>query len=231
MWTVRCQSALPGSPVLYGGAAAIFDIRYETTPMGAVESEMLACSYSEIGKHLGMPTQAYTGFSDAKKLDAQAGFETAMGATMAALAGINSISGPGMLDFITCQSLEKLVVDNEICGQTLRMIGGVEPREDFPSTPIFEELIRDQHLLIADHTRRHLKDEIVFPGPVIDRANTSRWLSDGGLTIHQRAAKEVERLIGEWEPTCVSDEARDEMIRLMSAEARRFGMDELPDRS
>ncbi len=227
---VISQLAGPGTPVLYGGAPAIFDIRYETTPMGAVETEMLDCAYSEIGKHLGMPTQAYIGFSDAKRLDAQAGFETAMGATLAALSGINSISGPGMLDFITCFSLEKLVLDNEICAQTQRLVRGIEPREDFPSTPIFEELIRDKHLLIADHTRRHLKDEITFPGPVIDRANSSRWLEEGGLTLHERAAKEVEKLIDSYEPSSLPDDVKSELERLMTAEARRFGMDRLPDR-
>ena len=227
---VISQLAGPGTPVLYGGAPAIFDIRYETTPMGAVETEMLDCAYSEIGKHLGMPTQAYIGFSDAKQLDAQAGFETSMGATLAALSGINSISGPGMLDFVTCQSLEKLVLDNEICAQTQRLVRGIEPREDFPSTPIFEELIRDKHLLIADHTRRHLKDEITFPGPVVDRANSSRWLEEGGLTLHERAAKEVEKLINSYEPSSLSDDVKSELERLMTAEARRFGMDSLPDR-
>ena len=44
---------------------------------------------------------------------------------MGALAGTNNISGPGILDFINCQSLEKLVVDNEICGMTLRMVEGI----------------------------------------------------------------------------------------------------------
>jgi len=227
---VISQVAGPGTPVLYGGAPAIFDIRYETTPMGAVETEMLDCAYSEIGKHLGMPTQAYIGFSDAKQLDAQAGFETSMGATLAALSGINSISGPGMLDFVTCQSLEKLVLDNEICAQTQRLVRGIEPREDFPSTPIFEELIRDKHLLIADHTRRHLMDEITFPGPVVDRANSSRWLEEGGLTLHERAAKEVEKLINSYEPSSLSEDVKSELKRLMTAEARRSGMDSLPDR-
>ena len=228
---VISQLASPGAPVLYGGSPAIFDIRYETTPMGAAETQMIDCAYSEIGKHLGMPTQAYISLSDAKQLDAQAGFETSMGATLAALSGINSISGPGMLDFESCQSLEKLVVDNEICGLTQRLVRGIEPREDFPATPIFEELIRDKHLLIADHTRRHLKEEIHFPGPVVDRANSSRWLEEGGLTLHQRAANEVQRLVDAYEPSCLSDDVKSEMERLMTAEARRFGMDGLPGRS
>jgi len=82
--------------------------------MGAVETMMLDCANSEIGKRLGMPTQGYIALSDAKQLDTQAGFETGMSATLAALSGINSISGPGMLDFESCHSLEKLIVDHEI---------------------------------------------------------------------------------------------------------------------
>ena len=122
---VISQSASPGTPILYGGSPASFDIRYETTPMGAIETEMIDCAYNEIGKYLNLPTQAYTALSDAKQLDAQCGLETSMGATLAALSGINQISGPGMLEFESCFSLEKLIVDNEICGLTLRMIAGI----------------------------------------------------------------------------------------------------------
>ncbi len=96
---VISQCVNPGTPALWGGSPAAFDIRYETTPMGAVETQMIDCAYCEIGKHLGLPTQAYIGLSDAKQLDAQAGLESSMGATLAALCGINSVSGPGMLDF------------------------------------------------------------------------------------------------------------------------------------
>jgi trimethylamine--corrinoid protein Co-methyltransferase len=56
---VISQLVNPGTPVLYGGSPAIFDVRYETTPMGAVETMMIDCAYNEIGKHLGMPTQGY----------------------------------------------------------------------------------------------------------------------------------------------------------------------------
>ena len=88
-----------------------------------------------------------------------------------------------MLDFESCHSLEKLVVDNEICGMAQRLVRGIEPRDDFPARPLFEELLREKHLLIAKHTRRHLRDEIAFPGPVIDRANQARWPDEGGLTL------------------------------------------------
>jgi trimethylamine--corrinoid protein Co-methyltransferase len=225
---VMSQLANPGTPVLYGGSPAIFDIRYETTPMGAVETQMIDCAYNEIGKYLGLPTQAYISLSDAKRLDTQAGLESSMGATLAALSGINNVSGPGMLDFESCQSLEKLVVDNEICGMALRLVAGIEPKEDFPSLPRFEELLREGHLLISKHSRRHIKEEFYLPGAVIDRANRSRWQDEGGLTLGDRAHREVERLIDAYEPSHLSDSTRRALTRLMIAEARRHGMDELP---
>ena len=226
---VISQLSYPGVPVLWGGSPAIFDIRYETTPMGAIGTMMMDCAYNEIGKHLGIPTQAYIGLSDAKLLDAQAGMETSMGATLAALAGINNISGPGMLDFESCFSLEKLVLDNEICGMTLRMIDGIKPKEDFPSLPRFEELLTEGHLLISDHTRRYLKEEVYFPGPVIDRANRSRWMEEGSVTLGERAGKEVERLINEHKPPRLSNDITRELTRLMESEARSYGMDDLPE--
>jgi trimethylamine--corrinoid protein Co-methyltransferase len=175
-----------------------------------------------------MPTQAYISLSGAKQLDAQAGLESSMGATLAALSGINNISGPGMLDFESCQSLEKLVLDNEICGMTLRMIKGIEPKEDFPSLPRLEELLKEKHLLISKHTLRYLKEEFCFPGPVIDRASRARWEEEGGKTLLERAHSEVEKLIGKYEPSRLPDDKKSELTKLMEGEARRYGTESLP---
>jgi len=227
---VISQLAAPGSPALYGGSPAAFDIRYETTPMGAIETQMIDCAYSEIGKTLGLPTQAYIGLSDSKALDAQAGLETSMGATLAALSGVNSISGPGMLDFESCISLEKLVVDNEIAGLALRMIRGIEPKEDFPALPRFVEMLAEGHLLISEHTMKHMRDEHYWPGPTLERANLSRWMEEGSKTLGERANSEVERLISEWTPTSLAPEIKSELVDLMEAEAAKRHMDKLPER-
>ncbi|MEA2064072.1 MAG: trimethylamine methyltransferase family protein [Gemmatimonadota bacterium] len=225
---VISQLTNPGTPVMYGGSPAIFDIRYETTPMGAVETQMIDCACNEIGSYLGLPTQAYISLSDAKQLDAQAGLESSMGATLAALSGINNISGPGMLDFESCQSLEKLVVDNEICGRALRLIKGIEPREDFPARPRFQEMLADGHLLISKHTRRYLRQEHYFPGPVIDRANRSRWKEEGSLTLGQRAHREVETHLANYQPSQLSADIKQELSRLMRAWSKQYGLESLP---
>ena len=223
------QLSNPGAPFLYGGSPAIFDVRYETTPMGAIETMMIDCAYNEIGKFMNLPTQAYISLSDATLLDAQAGTETGIGATLAALAGINNITGPGMLDCESCQSLEKLVLDNEICGMTARLLKGIDPREDFPAVTLFEELLAEQHLLIAKHTRKYLKTELTFPSRVIDRANRGRWEKEGSLTLGQRAVQEINKHLNNSKPNTLPDSVKQEMINLMSAEASRYGQDKLPN--
>jgi trimethylamine--corrinoid protein Co-methyltransferase len=136
-----------------------------------------------------------------------------------------------MLDFESCQSLEKLVVDNEICGMALRLARGVEPKEDFPALPIFQELLEEKHLLIAQHTRRYLREEHYFPSTVIDRANRSRWAEEGSLTLGQRAHRIVEKSLEEYEPTQLRGDTKKELTRLMAGEARKYGMDALPEQT
>jgi len=225
---VLAELASPGAPVVWGGSPAIFDVRHETTPMGAIETMMLDCANSEVGKHLGLPTQGYIALSDAKRLDAQAGLETGMGALLAGLSGINSVSGPGMLAFESCQSLEKLVLDAEICAMVARLRRGIEARDELPLLPVFQELLREGQLLIADHTRRYLADEIHVPSPVVDRASLARWREEGSEMLPARAAREVERLIAGWTPSRLPESAKRSLRERMGEAAARSGMSELP---
>ena len=228
---VISQLANPGTPILYGGSPAIFDVRYETTPMGAIETMMIDCAYNEISKCLGIPTQAYISLTDSKQLDVQAGLETGMGAVLAALSGINNMSGAGMIDFESCISLEKLVTDNEICGMTLRMVEGISSKEDFPSIPHFEELLKEEHLLISKHTRKYLKEEHFFPGPIINRANNARWIEEGSSTLEERAHEQVEKLFQTYKPVELSEEKKHELVKMMESEALKFGQEKLPQRN
>ena len=116
------QIIRPGHPVLFGGAPATFHMKAASSPMAAIEAQRLDVAYVAIAKSLGLPTQAYMALSDAKVLDAQAGGETFSSALLAALAGVNSVAGPGMLDFVLTFSLPKLVLDNEFCGQVLHFV-------------------------------------------------------------------------------------------------------------
>src|SRR6185369_12684427 len=187
------QVIQPGAPVLFGGAPATFHMKIASSPMAAIEALQLDVAYVAVAKTLGLPTQSYMALADAKTLDAQAGAETLGSALLAALAGVNSVSGPGMLDFLLVFSLPKLVLDDELCGQALHFVRDVRNREDIPSRGLVDELLATQHLITSDHTSRHWPEELYLPGRVFDRDNRENWTRAGAPDTHRRAVAEVER--------------------------------------
>ncbi len=222
------QLARPGAPVIYGGAPSAFDMRHGTTPMGAIETMMTCVGYAQVGKHLGLPTHGYLALSDAKLPDYQAGLESGIGAVLAALAGINMVSGVGILDYILTQSLEKLVLDHEACAMALRLARGIARGPD-DSVELIADLVQRGEFLSHEHTRRHWREELSVPSAVIDRRTYGDWESAGARTAQERAAAEVERLLAPVTEPAISPATAAELRRIMTAESRRFGGGELPD--
>ena len=219
------QLAHPGSPIIFGGSPAAFDMRKGTPPMGAVETMMINAAHVQIGKHLGLPTHSYMGLSDAKIVDVQAGLETGMGALVAALAGANVISGPGMLDFESCQSLEKLVLDNEICGMALRMLRGVEARRDRLAGDLYGDIYAGDHFLTSEETLRWFREEIYAAGPVVDRDAYENWVDLGKKSAWDRARLEVARILSSHTVDPLPDNLLKALMDVMKADARRMGID------
>lgn len=222
------QLAQAGAPIIYGGSPSCFDMRKGTSPMGALETMMIDLAYSQVGKHLGLPTHAYMALSDAKSLDAQAGLESGMGAILAALAGINVVSGPGMLDFESCQSLEKLVMDNEICGMAYRLVDGIALREEPLALHILKKIGQMDHFLTDPHTLKWFKQEAYFPGPTIDRGTLGEWEQSGRFTAAQRAHQQVEKILAEAKAKLPKDEVTKELEKIILADAKKCGMEQLP---
>lgn len=224
---VLAQVASPGCPVVFGGSPAIFDMRTGNTPLGAIESMMLNVGHVEIGKRLGLPTHAYLGLSDAKSPDAQAGLESGIGTTLAALAGVNVISGGGMLDFESCQSLEKLVIDNDACGMAYRLIEGIRRRGDGTALDIIVEAGQAGDFLSLQHTRDWYRKEQHVPR-LLNRDEYPRWTAAGKPTLLQRAEEKVKELLtGEPELVCPAEMAR-ELRAILERHAARLGLGVLP---
>jgi len=225
---VISQLAKPGAPVIYGGSPAIFDMKNGTTPMGAIETMMIDCAYSQIGKKLGLPTHAYMGLSDSKCVDAQAGLESGIGIILSALAGINVISGAGMLDFENCQSLEKLVIDNDICGMAYRLISGIVERDDPIAIPLFHETGDEGNFLTIPHTKKWYRLEHTFPA-VIERSSYEQWKISKGKEIWKRAKERVEYLLSK-EDEPFPEDIKKELEKIVLSFGKKFGMEKLPDK-
>jgi trimethylamine--corrinoid protein Co-methyltransferase len=193
------QVVRPGAPVLFGGAPASFHMQLMTNPMTAVEALQVYCGYAQVAKHLKLPCQAYMALSDAKFNDPQAGMETGVGAFLAALAGFNSVSGPGMLDYVNCFSFEKLVFDDEVVAHAKRFVRPVEVKQDLPATELIDELVREKHLLTSEHTLAHWPEELYLPGPMVDRTNWDQWESQGSRDWRARAQEGIAEALAAYE--------------------------------
>ncbi|MBN1993804.1 MAG: trimethylamine methyltransferase family protein [Anaerolineae bacterium] len=225
------QLVNPGAPIVWGGSPAAFDMRTGTTPMGAIETIMIDCAYNQVGKHLGLPTHAYLGMSDAKVVDTQCGFESGIGAMLGALAGVNMISGPGMLNFESCFSLEKLVIDAEIVGMAKRAVAGITARE----TPLALDLMRQVghagDFLTTTHTRRWFREELFIPSAVVDRDFRRNWEAKGGLDTAARAHQRVNEVVAAYEPKELPPEISRELEAITLRAAQAAGLDRLPERN
>ncbi|MFX1310501.1 MAG: trimethylamine methyltransferase family protein, partial [Promethearchaeota archaeon] len=192
---VIAQLTKRGAPLIWGGSPAIFDMKQGTTPMGAIETMMINLGDVEMGKFLNLPTHAYMSLSDSKIPDSQSGFEAGMGALLAGLAGINMISGPGMLDFESTQSIEKLIIDNEIIGMVKRLINGIEDYGSPFASGILKDYEDKEELLSHASTLKYFRKELFLPSPIIDRMTRDSWKEKGSKSTRKRAKEQISKLL------------------------------------
>jgi trimethylamine--corrinoid protein Co-methyltransferase len=224
------QLAKPGSPIVWGGAAAIFDMKKGATPMGAIETAMLDCSYAQVAKSLGMPTHTYLGATDSKLVDAQAGLESGISAMVGALSGINMISGSGMLDFLACHSAEKLVIDAEGVSMAKRMIRGVKQHTETLATGFYDEKInfKGGDFLKQKITMKLFREEQHLPSSVIDRDSTRAWKEAGSLDAFGRAKLRVKELLASYTRPELDPDQIARLRSYMLDLAKKAGLEELP---
>ena len=222
------QLAASGAPLVWGGAPAIFDMRTGNTPMGAVETAMIDIAYAQVGKHLGLPTHTYLVGGDAKIVDAQAGMESGMAAVLGALAGINMISGAGMLNFLAAMSIEKLVIDAEAIGYAHRLLAGIQARTPTLATEMFAALGHSGDFLKLKETRQLFRSEQYLPSSVIDRESLRGWQEAGSPSAFDRARARVNELVAAYHRPEIPAALECELHSFMEAEARRAGMAQLP---
>ena len=217
------QLAQPGAPVVWGGAPAIFDMSTGNTPMGAIETAMLDAACAQVGKSLGLPTHAYLVASDARLVDAQAGMESAASAILGALAGINMISGAGMLDFLACHSIEKLVIDAESIASAQRLLDGIEPRTEELAISMFAQIGLHGDFLKLKETRALFRKEQHFPSSVIDRG-----ADPAAPDLITRACQRVNELLESYRRQAISPEVEKELLTIALSRANAAGLDHLP---
>ena len=209
------QLAAAGAPVVWGGAPSILDMRTGVAPVGAIETAMLNLACAQVGKRLGLPTHGYLVASDAKLLDAQAGAESGMSAMLGALAGINMISGAGMLESLACHSAEKLVLDAELIASARRLIRGIETPTATLALDAFASVGKDGFLALPE-TRKLFRSEQHLPSQVIDR---EAFLEGSVTDAFTRAHEAIPQLLASWKRPELSEAVLEGFAQVMDARA------------
>jgi len=131
-----------------------------------------------------------------------------------------------MLSSENCQSFEKLVIDNDICGMALRLGRGI--RVD-PET-LAEELIAERspggNYLSTKHTLKWFRTETFFPSTVIDRQTAKKWQADGSKDARQRAKETAVGIMDNHVPVELEGDAARMLRQTMQSASKKRGIDE-----
>lgn len=224
------QLAKEGGPLIWGGGPTALDFRHGTAPQSAVESLLMMCMLAEVGKYLDIPTEGNIGRADSKLPDIQGGFETAIGYTLGALVGVNMLRGAGILEYASTISFEKLLVDNEIAGQVLRMVnGGIDFSKATRAVEVIKEVVdKGGNFLKAKHTMEHFRKEFLLPSDIIDRGTRTAFESAGCKSATVRAHEQMKEILSKKEPRRVPEDKRRTLIEIVRTRAKKYGMEKLP---
>jgi trimethylamine--corrinoid protein Co-methyltransferase len=177
-----------GTPVLMACTSTSTDLRTMGYVSGSVEEGLINACAAQMAQHYELPFYGTAGQSDSKILDAQAGYEGAITNLLVGMAGGNFIHDAlGLLEFCLTASYEKYVMDNEILGEVMRVLKGVEVTEETRKTTLSNTCVRNilcLRLLTGSRGKTGNRREKKTPLPVVTRSclkylrltNPKQWM-------------------------------------------------------
>ncbi|MCH7695786.1 MAG: trimethylamine methyltransferase family protein [Proteobacteria bacterium] len=215
--TLACMAVVnlvkPGSAINFGMWPFISDLRTGAFTGGSGEEALIMAAAAQLCNHYGFITSVASGMTDAKTMDAQAGYEKAITTTAAALAGGNLISTyPGIVGSLLGQSFEGMVIDNDMLGNIQRLVRGIEVTDETLSFSVIEDTVFGSgHYLNHPQTLKLMQSEYVYPD-IGDRRTTGDWQDNGQETIYQLAHDKVKSLLSGYYPEYIKPDT-DSRIR------------------
>lgn len=198
--TLACLAVVniirPGNPMNFGMWPFISDLRTGAFSGGSGEEALVIAAMCQLANHYGLITSAPSGMTDSKTMDAQAGYEKAISTTAAVLAGGNMVSTyPGVVGSLLAQSFEGMVIDNDMMGQVLRLLRGIEVSDETIGVEVIENAVfGDGHFLNQPQTLALMQTEYLYP-EIGDRRSASDWDDGGRHTIYEVAHERVNEIL------------------------------------
>ena len=202
----------PGHPFIFSNWPFVADLRTGSMTGGSAEGAVLNAAAAQIINHLGLPSGVVGGMTDSKLPDAQAGFENAITNTLAGLSGANLVyESAGMLASLLGASFEAFVINDEIIGQVMRAVRGVEIDDATLSFDVIKQAVEGPgHFLGNEQTISVMESEYLYPA-IGDRFAPALWEEMGKPDMWQKAREKIVALMQHY-PKHLSEE-QDTSIR------------------
>ena len=211
-WIVVLEILYPGVPLLYGSVSAVLDMRSGLLPLGAPERGMVNAGAALMGRTYGIPSMCGGLSSDAKELDAQAGFEKAVTAVPLMLEGADIIYGVGATDAGSSISYAQMVLDDEFIAGLRRMMQGIAVHDLDEEVALIKANTPRGNFLRAKHTRRTFREHWL-PG-ILNRDSYETWQAKGE-TIEQICRRKAREILAEHRPPPLSAGVEAELERIV----------------
>jgi trimethylamine--corrinoid protein Co-methyltransferase len=211
-WMVVLQILYPGVRLLYGSVSAVLDMRTGLLPLGAPERGMINAGAALMGHYYGLPSMCGGLSSDAKDLDAQAGFEKAVTALPLLLEGASIIYGVGATDAGSSISYTQMVLDNELIAGLRRLMQGIDLHDLDEEVALIKANTPRGNFLRAKHTRRTFRQH--WLPEILIRESYEGWQAKGE-TVADRCRRKARELLNGHQPPPLPANVEAELERIV----------------
>ena len=207
-----------GAPViLTGGTQDMLDMRTTGDIYAAPENRVLCV---EMAHFYDIPVFGLGGCSDSQLPDEQAMMEISLSLLTETLAGSHLIHDVGYLASGMTNSLESVVMADEMINWVKHFVRGVEVTPETLALDLIDEAGPKNGFMQSDHTRAHYREDW-YPR-LVERRNWDAWSAAGGMTFRQRARARALSLLESHVPEPLPDEVAHHLQRVVERAAERY---------
>ena len=210
---VYVNAMVPGHPAIAGTWPFVSDLRTGAMSGGSGEQGLLTAACAQMLHHFNLPSGAASGMADAKMPDAQSGYEKGSTAVMAGLAGLNMVyEAAGMHASLLGFCLESLIIDNDMLGQCMRCVRGVEVNAQSLDIEVMKDVCLSGvgHYLGHQQTISLMQSEYIYP-EISDRSSPKEWEELGKPVLWEKAAARKMEILTQFHPEHITPETEERL--------------------
>ncbi|MCP4362432.1 MAG: trimethylamine methyltransferase [Chloroflexi bacterium] len=204
-WATLQEIVRPGAELIYSVFPTVGDMRTGAYAPGGIETGIMIMGFSQMARYYNVPSAGYSGLTNAKLADAQAGFEKGMSPSIGVLAGLDLLNVAGLIDALMTFDFSMMVIDDEIMAMIKRVKRGLEFSAENMALDLIAEAGPAGMFLDKQHTVDRMKSCAFLP-QVADRDMRETWLEKGGLDAQSRAIQRVRDILTRDNPAVFSPE-------------------------